>query len=57
MCELANIAHKEGVQVMLEGIGHFSLEKIPAIIKLIKGMSNDKPLFIHSAISFLPYQV
>lgn len=51
MCELANIAHKEGVQVMLEGIGHFSLEKIPAIIKLIKGMSNDKPLFIHSAIA------
>jgi phosphomethylpyrimidine synthase len=46
LSELAEIANKEGVQVMLEGPGHVPLNKIAEHIKLEKTLTNEKPFYL-----------
>lgn len=44
--ELAKLAHKEGVGVIIEGPGHMPLDKIKQHIKLEKKLSDGKPFYL-----------
>lgn len=44
--ELAKIAHKEGVGVIIEGPGHMPLNKIKQHIELEKRLSDGKPFYL-----------
>ncbi len=46
LAELATIANREGVQVMLEGPGHMPLNEIEQHIKLEKRISDEKPFYL-----------
>ena len=46
--KLIKKAHKKGVQVVLEGIGHTSMDKIPNLIKTINQVLSGIPLYISS---------
>ena len=49
MGELTRRALAKGVQVMSDGIGHVSVDKIPSLVNLIKEINLQIPLFISSA--------
>ena len=51
MSSLIKKAHQKGVQVVSDGIGHISMDKIPSSIKLIKETTLNIPLFVSSAAS------
>ncbi|MGP8321270.1 MAG: phosphomethylpyrimidine synthase ThiC [Methanosarcinaceae archaeon] len=44
--ELADKAHAEGVQVIVEGPGHVPIDEIETNVKLMKSMTNDKPFYM-----------
>ncbi|MCX7987051.1 MAG: phosphomethylpyrimidine synthase ThiC [Bacteroidales bacterium] len=44
--ELTKRAHEKGVQVMIEGPGHTPLHKIESIIRLMKDICNEAPLYV-----------
>ncbi|MCS7227497.1 MAG: phosphomethylpyrimidine synthase ThiC [Endomicrobia bacterium] len=46
LCELAKIANKEDVQVMIEGPGHMPLDTIEKHVKLEKKLSCGKPFYL-----------
>ena len=45
--EMAERAHKQGVQVIVEGPGHVPLDQIATNVKLMKEMSGHKPFYMH----------
>ncbi len=45
-CELADYAHKKGVQVIVEGPGHIPIDEIEANVLLQKKLSNEKPFYM-----------
>ena len=49
MGELTRKALAKGVQVMSDGIGHVSIDKIPSLVNLIKEINLQVPLFVSSA--------
>ncbi|MBQ4646352.1 MAG: phosphomethylpyrimidine synthase ThiC [Candidatus Gastranaerophilales bacterium] len=49
--ELARRANKAGVQVMSDGFGHVSINKIPSLVNLIKEITLKVPLFVSSAFA------
>lgn len=49
--ELTRKAISKGVQVMSDGIGHVSIDKIPSLIGLIKEITLKVPLFITSSFA------
>ncbi len=44
--ELAKRANEKGVQVMIEGPGHTALNQIETIIKIMKNVCNNAPLYV-----------
>ncbi|MCS7230849.1 MAG: phosphomethylpyrimidine synthase ThiC [Elusimicrobiota bacterium] len=46
LAELAKIANREGVQVMIEGPGHMPMDMIEDHIKLQKKLTNEKPYYL-----------
>ena len=44
--ELADKAHKQGLQVIVEGPGHVPLDQIETNVKLMKEMSGHKPFYM-----------
>ncbi|MEW6680224.1 MAG: phosphomethylpyrimidine synthase ThiC, partial [bacterium] len=44
--ELRDIAHKEGVQIIIEGPGHLPLNHIKANVKLAKKITKNAPLYL-----------
>lgn len=46
LSELADIANKEGVQVMIEGPGHMPMDTIEEHVKLQKKLTNEKPYYL-----------
>lgn len=46
LSELANIAVKEGVQVIIEGPGHMPLDEIEQHVILEKKLTNEKPYYL-----------
>lgn len=46
LSELAKIANKEGVQVMIEGPGHMPMDTIEEHIKLQKKLTDEKPYYL-----------
>jgi len=44
--ELRNIAHKKGIQVIIEGPGHLPFNHIEANVKLAKRLTNNAPLYL-----------
>ncbi|HOK51729.1 MAG TPA: phosphomethylpyrimidine synthase ThiC [Bacteroidales bacterium] len=44
--ELAKRAYKKGVQVMIEGPGHTALNQIETIVKIMKNLCNNAPLYV-----------
>ncbi|MGB9590952.1 MAG: phosphomethylpyrimidine synthase ThiC [Candidatus Kryptoniota bacterium] len=44
--ELAKRANKKGVQVMIEGPGHTALNQIETIIRIMKNVCNNAPLYV-----------
>jgi phosphomethylpyrimidine synthase len=44
--ELADKAHKEGVQVIVEGPGHVPIDEIAANVTLMKRVTNNKPFYM-----------
>jgi len=46
LAELAKIANKEGVQVMIEGPGHVPLNEIADHVKLEKKLTDEKPFYL-----------
>ena len=51
LSSLIKKAHQKGIQVVSDGIGHISMDKIPSAIKLIKETTLNIPLFISNATS------
>ncbi|MFN3551038.1 MAG: phosphomethylpyrimidine synthase ThiC, partial [Endomicrobiia bacterium] len=46
LSKLADIANKEGVQVMIEGPGHMPMDTIEKHVKLEKKLTNEKPYYL-----------
>jgi phosphomethylpyrimidine synthase len=44
--ELADKAHREGVQVIVEGPGHVPIDEIAANVTLMKRVTNNKPFYM-----------
>jgi len=44
--ELADIAHDENVQVIVEGPGHVPIDEIETNVTLMKRMTNEKPFYV-----------
>ncbi len=44
--ELADKAHKENVQVIVEGPGHIPIDEIEANVKVMKRVTNNKPFYM-----------
>ena len=44
--ELADKAHKDGVQVIVEGPGHVPIDEIATNVQLMKRVTNNKPFYM-----------